>query len=322
MQPKSDIAPSDITPRGVFESRRDFIKKAGLGLVVSAATMLNSPIMAATQSNTRLPSRKLKSISTAYGRGEKLTSYEDVTSYNNFYEFGSDKSEPAVNAKLFKPQPWTITVEGEVRKNKSIAIEDLLRLAPLEERIYRMRCVEGWSMVIPWIGLPLYELIKWAEPNSNAKYLEFVSLHDKQQMPGQNLPLLDWPYTEGLRMDEAMNPLTLLAVGLYGEVLPNQNGAPLRLVVPWKYGFKGAKSIVSIRFTEKQPVSSWMKVAPREYGFFANVNPNVDHPRWSQSTERRIGTGLFASRIKTQMFNGYAEQVAHMYTGLDLSKYF
>ena len=185
-----------------------------------------------------------------------------------------------------------------------------------------MRCVEGWSMVIPWVGLPLSELIKWAEPTGNAKYVEFISLEDKQQMPGQNIPLIDWPYTEGLRMDEAINPLTMLAVGLYGEVLPNQNGAPLRLVVPWKYGFKGAKSIVSIRFTEKQPVSSWMKISPKEYGFYANVNPNVEHPRWSQSTERRIGSGLFANRMKTQMFNGYAEQVGQMYAGLDLKRNF
>jgi sulfoxide reductase catalytic subunit YedY len=284
--------------------------------------LLNCPIIAATPKNTNMPSRKLKLISTAYGRGEKLTSYEDVTSYNNFYEFGSDKSEPAINAKLFKTQPWTLTVEGEVRKNKTIAMEDILKLAPLEERIYRMRCVEGWSMVIPWVGLPLSELIKWAEPTGNAKYVEFISLEDKQQMPGQNIPLIDWPYTEGLRMDEAMHPLTILAVGLYGEVLPNQNGAPLRLVVPWKYGFKGAKSIVSIRFTEKQPVSSWMKISPKEYGFYANVNPNVEHPRWSQSTERRIGSGLFSSRIKTQMFNGYADQVGHMYSGLDLKRNF
>jgi sulfoxide reductase catalytic subunit YedY len=322
MNPEKDIAPSDITPRVVFESRRDFIKKAGVGLIASTALLLNCTISAAAPKNIILPSRKLKAISTAYGRGEKLTSYEDVTSYNNFYEFGSDKSEPAINAKLFKTQPWTLTVEGEVRKNKTIAIEDILKLAPLEERIYRMRCVEGWSMVIPWVGLPLSELIKWAEPTGNAKYVEFISLEDKQQMPGQNIPLIDWPYTEGLRMDEAMNPLTMLAVGLYGEVLPNQNGAPLRLVVPWKYGFKGAKSIVTIRFTEKQPVSSWMKISPKEYGFYANVNPNVEHPRWSQSTERRIGSGLFANRMKTQMFNGYAEQVGQMYAGLDLKRNF
>jgi sulfoxide reductase catalytic subunit YedY len=322
MNPEKDIAPSDITPREVFESRRDFIKKAGVGLIASTAMLLNCPIIAATPKYTNMPSRKLKLISTAYGRGEKLTSYEDVTSYNNFYEFGSDKSEPAINAKLFKTQPWTLTVEGEVRKNKTIAMEDILKLAPLEERIYRMRCVEGWSMVIPWVGLPLSELIKWAEPTGNAKYVEFISLEDKQQMPGQNIPLIDWPYTEGLRMDEAMHPLTILAVGLYGEVLPNQNGAPLRLVVPWKYGFKGAKSIVSIRFTEKQPVSSWMKISPKEYGFYANVNPNVEHPRWSQSTERRIGSGLFANRMKTQMFNGYAETVGQMYAGLDLKRNF
>jgi len=322
MKPIKDITPSDITSRAIFENRREFIKLAGVSLVASAAMLLNSPTHAAITKNTKQTPRKLKTIISPYGKGEKLTSYEDVTSYNNFYEFGSDKSEPAINAKLFKTQPWTLTVEGEIKKNKTIAIDDILKLAPLEERIYRMRCVEGWSMVIPWVGLPLSELIKWAEPNGNAKYVEFVTLVDKQQMPGQNLPLLDWPYTEGLRMDEAMNPLTILSVGLYGEMLPNQNGAPIRLVVPWKYGFKGAKSIVSIRFTEKQPVSSWMKVAPNEYGFFANVNPNVDHPRWSQSTERRIGSGLFASRMKTQMFNGYTEQVGQMYAGLDLKRNF
>ena len=220
---------------------------------------------------------------TAYGAGEKLTAYEDVTTYNNFYEFGTDKNEPAINAKLFKPHPWTVSIEGEVKKNKTISIEEIYKLAPLEERIYRMRCVEGWSMVIPWIGLPLAQLIKWAEPTANAKYVEFISLDGKQQMPGQNIQVLDWPYTEGLRMDEAMNPLTIMAVGLYGEQLPNQNGAPMRLVTPWKYGFKGAKSIVKIRFTEKMPISSWMKAGPSEYGFYANVNPNVEHPRWSQS---------------------------------------
>jgi sulfoxide reductase catalytic subunit YedY len=215
-----------------------------------------------------------------------------------------------------------VSIEGEVKKNKSISIEDIYKLAPLEERIYRMRCVEGWSMVIPWIGFPLAQLVKWAEPNANAKYIEFISLADKQQMPGQNLQVLDWPYIEGLRMDEAMNPLTIMAVGLYGEQLPNQNGAPMRLVVPWKYGFKGAKAIVKIRFVEKMPMTSWMKAGPREYGFYANVNPQVEHPRWTQSSEKRIGAGLFAGRIKTQMFNGYNEQVGQLYAGLDLRKNF
>ncbi len=338
IQTKSDIISSEITPKAVFDNRRDFIKKAGLGLIASTAVLLNNPIKAAAlapnttdgsgRSSTPAiiklnPHQKIAVYAkTTYGAGEKLTSYEDVTTYNNYYEFGTNKNEPAINSKLFKPSPWTVSIEGEVKRNKTISIEDIYKLAPLEERIYRMRCVEGWSMVIPWIGLPLAQLIKWAEPNANAKYVEFISLADKQQMPGQNIQVLDWPYTEGLRMDEAMNPLTIMAVGLYGEQLPNQNGAPMRLVTPWKYGFKGAKSIVKIRFTEKMPISSWMKVAPSEYGFYANVNPNVEHPRWTQSSERRIGSGLFAGRIKTQMFNGYADQVGQMYAGLDLRKNF
>jgi sulfoxide reductase catalytic subunit YedY len=330
IQQKSDIAPSEITPKEVFENRRHFIKQAGFGLLATSALAHSHLLLAADNTRLNAPAGKSpKSIlplpgftKTAYGKDEKLTSYEDVTTYNNFYEFGTGKSEPAVNAKLFKPHPWTVSIEGEVKKNKTISIEDILKLAPLEERIYRMRCVEGWSMVIPWVGFPLAQLIKWAEPNANAKYVEFVSLADPQQMSGVNLPILDWPYTEGLRMDEAMNPLTIMAVGLYGEKLPNQNGAPMRLVVPWKYGFKGAKSIVKIRFTEKMPITSWMKAGPKEYGFYANVNPQVEHPRWTQSSEKRIGAGLFAGRIKTQMFNGYTEQVGQMYAGLDLRKYF
>jgi sulfoxide reductase catalytic subunit YedY len=339
--PKSDINPSEITPKAVFENRRRFIQQAGFGL--AATTLITNPLLAATVSSGttegagRLIGRanapatiktvgSVKKIAgyskTAYGAGEKLTEYKDVTTYNNFYEFGTDKSEPAVNSRLFKPSPWSVSIEGAVKKNKTINIEDLLKTFPLEERIYRMRCVEGWSMVIPWIGLPLASLIKWAEPTGDAKFVEFISLSDRQQMPGVNLPILDWPYTEGLRMDEAMHPLTILAVGLYGETLPNQNGAPLRLVVPWKYGFKGGKSIVKIRFTEKMPNTTWMKAGPSEYGFYANVNPNVDHPRWTQSSEKRIGAGLFAGRIKTQMFNGYAEEVGQMYAGLDLAKHF
>ncbi len=342
---KPDITPSEITPKEVFDNRREFIQKAGFGLLAGSATILSKPLHAAALSSVstegagKLVGRantpaivkasafgshqKITNYSkTNYGAGEKLTAYEDVTTYNNYYEFGTDKGEPAINSKLFKPQPWTVSIEGEVRKNKTISIEDIYKLAPLEERIYRMRCVEGWSMVIPWIGLPLSQLIKWAEPNSNAKYVEFISLADSQQMPGQNLRVLDWPYIEGLRMDEAMNPLTIMAVGLYGEQLPNQNGAPMRLVTPWKYGFKGAKAIVKIRFTEKMPLTSWMKAGPNEYGFYANVNPQVEHPRWTQSSEKRIGAGLFAGRIKTQMFNGYTEQVGQMYAGLDLRKNF
>jgi methionine sulfoxide reductase catalytic subunit len=317
---KPDIASSEITPREVFENRRQFIKTAGLGLIAGAAAasgLISGRAEAAVQRQKIIGYTK-----TSYGTGEKLTDYEDITTYNNFYEFGTSKSEPAVNSKLFKPRPWTVSIEGDVKKPRQISIEDIFKIAPLEERIYRMRCVEGWSMVIPWVGLPLAQLIKFAEPTANAKYIEFVSLGDPLRMPGVNLPVLDWPYIEGLRMDEAMNPLTILAVGLYGEVLPNQNGAPMRLVVPWKYGFKGAKSIVKIRFTEKMPNTAWMKAASNEYGFYANVNPAVEHPRWSQSTERRIGGGLFSPRIKTQMFNGYSEQVAQLYSGMDLRKNF
>lgn len=325
IQKKSDISPSEITSEAVYHNRRIFLQQAGFGLALTASGLLTSSLAAAAvkPSPEKATGIKLPPYAkTAYGAGEKLTSFEDISSYNNYYEFGTGKEEPAVNSKLFKPQPWSISIEGEVKKSKTISIENLLKLAPLEERIYRMRCVEGWSMVIPWIGLPLSSLIKWAEPTGNAKFVEFVSLGDSQQMPGVNLPILDWPYVEGLRMDEAMNPLTIMAVGLYGNALPNQNGAPLRLVVPWKYGFKGGKAIVKIRFTEKMPQTTWMKAGPREYGFYANVNPQVEHPRWSQSTEKRIGNGLFAGRIKTQMFNGYAEQVGQMYAGMDLRKYF
>ncbi|HRE16114.1 MAG TPA: protein-methionine-sulfoxide reductase catalytic subunit MsrP, partial [Rhodocyclaceae bacterium] len=237
----------------------------------------------------------------------------------NFYEFGPDKDSPGKNAHRLKTSPWSISIEGEVKKPKTFAIEDILKMAPLEERIYRLRCVEGWSAVIPWVGFSLAELIKRAEPTGNAKYIEFWSLADPEQMPYVRLPLLDWPYVEALRMDEAMHPLTLLAVGLYGEVLPKPNGAPVRLVVPWKYGFKSAKSIVKIRFVEKQPDTAWMKAAPKEYGFYSNVNPAVAHPRWSQSQERRLGE---FSRRKTLPFNGYAEQVAQLYNGMDLRKYF
>jgi methionine sulfoxide reductase catalytic subunit len=325
IQRKSDIVPSEITSEAAYQNRRIFLQQAGFGLALSATGLLSNA-WAATPSKT--PALKSDALSlppfskTSYGAEEKLTSFEDITNYNNYYEFGTGKAEPAVHSKLFKPMPWTLSIEGEVKKNKTISIENLLKLAPLEERIYRMRCVEGWSMVIPWLGLPLAQLIKWAEPTGNAKFVEFVSLADAQQMPGVNLPFLDWPYLEGLRIDEAMHPLTMMAVGLYGNVLPNQNGAPIRLVVPWKYGFKGSKAIVKIRFTEKMPQTTWMKAGPREYGFYANVNPQVEHPRWSQSTEKRIGNGLFAGRIKTQMFNGYAEQVGQMYTGMDLRKHF
>ena len=344
----SNIQPSEITPRDVFDNRRDFLKTAGFGLVAGSALLLSVKARAAaniaggvTEGAGRLVGRAnapaaaqkvaFKSgtrqkigvyTKTAYGAGEKLSKYDDITTYNNYYEFGTGKGDPAVQATLFKPRPWTISIEGAVKKAKTISIEDLLKLAPLEERIYRMRCVEGWSMVIPWVGLPLASLVKWAEPTGNAKYVEFISANDSLTMPGVRSPVLDWPYTEGLRMDEATNPLTLLAVGLYGEFLPNQNGAPVRLVMPWKYGFKGGKAIVKIRFVEKMPLTTWVKAGPSEYGFYANVNPNVDHPRWTQSSEKPIGGGLFGGRIKTKMFNGYSEQVAQMYAGLDLTKNF
>lgn len=321
IQRATDIAASEITPREIYVERRRFLQTLGIGLVAGVGIRSGLVQGAVVQPQAR---RKLAPvIKGPYATDEKLTPYEDVTTYNNFYEFGTDKSDPARNAGTLRTRPWTVSIEGEVKRPKKIALDDLLKLAPLEERIYRMRCVEGWSMVIPWVGFPLNKLIEWAEPTGNAKYVEFVSLADPEQMPGVRVPILDWPYTEGLRLDEARHPLTLLAVGLYGETLLDQNGAPLRLVVPWKYGFKGIKSIVGIRFTEHQPVSAWMKANSREYGFYSNVNPQVDHPRWSQASERRIGEGgLFNRRRKTLMFNGYADQVGQLYTGMDLRKYF
>jgi sulfoxide reductase catalytic subunit YedY len=252
---------------------------------------------------------------------EKITAYEDASTYNNYYEFGTDKSDPAKNAHTLKTQPWTVEIEGLVKKPGRWALEDLLKVSAMEERIYRMRCVEGWSMVIPWVGYSLSDLIRRVEPLGNAKFVEFVTLADPKVMPYVRSPILDWPYVEGLRMDEAMHPLTLLTFGMYGEVLPNQNGAPVRLVVPWKYGFKNAKSLVKIRFTEKQPATAWSKAAANEYGFYSNVNPQVDHPRWSQATERRLGEdGLLSKKRKTLMFNGYEAQVGQLYAGLDLRK--
>ena len=254
---------------------------------------------------------------------EKPTPYQDITSYNNFYEFGTDKSDPAQRASGLKTRPWTVLVEGEAKKIGPWDLDALLKIAPLEERIYRLRCVEGWSMVVPWVGYSLAELIRRVEPTGNARFVEFVTLQDARQMPGQRSSVLHWPYVEALRLDEAMHPLTLLAFGLYGELLPNQNGAPLRLVVPWKYGFKSAKSIVAIRFVEHEPRTAWNKAAANEYGFYSNVNPNVDHPRWSQARERRIGEdGLFAKKRPTLMFNGYEAQVGQLYAGMDLKKFY
>jgi len=305
-----DILPSEITPPEIYRERRLFMQ--GMGVLAAGAALGAVP---EADAGTRLADVRASAIKL----DEKRTPYKDVTTYNNFYEFGTGKGDPAENAGSLKTRPWSVAVEGEVRNPRIYDIDTLLKLAPLEERVYRMRCVEGWSMVIPWVGFPLREIIRRAEPTGNAKYVEFVTLNDPRQMPGQRSRVLDWPYVEGLRLDEAMHPLTLLAVGLYGEVLPNQNGAPIRLVVPWKYGFKSAKSIVKIRFVEKPPLTAWMAALPKEYGFYSNVNPQVDHPRWSQAKERRIGE--FFKR-DTLMFNGYGAQVAQLYRGMDLQKFF
>jgi sulfoxide reductase catalytic subunit YedY len=306
----NDIPPSEITPREVYLKRRQFM--AGIAALAAA------PALAAPAPPVH--GQKLSGVRAGgFSTDEKKTPFDAITTYNNFYEFGTGKDDPAERAHTLKTRPWTVAVEGEVKRPKVYDIDELLKLAPLEERVYRLRCVEGWSMVIPWVGFPLAELIRQVEPTANARFVEFITLHDPRQMPFQRSSVLDWPYTEGLRIDEALHPLTLLAVGLYGEVLPNQNGAPIRLVVPWKYGFKSAKSIVKIRFVEKAPLTSWMRALPNEYGFFSNVNPEVDHPRWSQAKERRIGE--FFKR-DTLMFNGYAEQVARLYRGMDLRKYY
>ena len=311
----TDVAPSEITPRRIYAGRRDFVKQLGRAAFVAATPALP----AWGQGGPKIAGVKASPLSTI----EKATPYKDVTTYNNFYEFGTDKDDPVQYAKTLKPRPWSVMVEGAVKKPRAFAIEELLKLAGMEERVYRMRCVEGWSMVIPWVGYPLAELIRQVEPLGNAKFVEFITLADKSQMPGLHVPVLAWPYTEGLRMDEAMHPLTLLTFGVYGELLPNQNGAPVRLTVPWKYGFKSGKSIVKIRFTEQMPQTSWNRSAPQEYGFYSNVNPTVDHPRWSQTTERRIGEDGFLQRKRqTLPFNGYAGQVAPLYAGMDLKKFF
>jgi sulfoxide reductase catalytic subunit YedY len=309
-----DIRSSEITPQALYLRRREFLQAAS-GAAFAAAAALAPPAArhAAAQTGRKLPDVRKSPLSTT----EPLNDYEDVTTYNNFYEFGTAKDEPAMNAKAFKARPWKIAIEGHVAKPASYDIDEFIKPHALEERIYRLRCVEAWSMVIPWVGIPLADVIKRVEPTSQARFVEFTTLHDPGRMPGQREPVLKWPYVEGLRMDEAMHPLTLLAVGLYGEVLPNQNGAPIRLVVPWKYGFKGIKSIVKIRFVDYQPRNTWQVQTPNEYGFYANVNPEVDHPRWSQARERRIGE--FFKR-KTLMFNGYADQVASLYSGMDLRK--
>ena len=309
------IPPSEITPEAVWQSRRDWLRRAGLGAVaLGGAGWLSTIPSTARATSPALPAKP----NPAYWLENKPTSEKDVTSYNNFYEFGTGKADPMDYAGKLQTRPWTLEVEGAVAKPRRFDIDDLLKLAPMEERIYRLRCVEAWSMVIPWTGYSLSELLKQVEPTSKAKYVEFISAAQPENMPGLKTRILDWPYVEGLRMDEAMHPLAMLVFGLYGKQLPNQNGAPLRVALPWKYGFKSGKSLVKIRLVEKMPISSWMEAAPSEYGFYANVNPDVPHPRWSQATERRIGDGFFAPRVKTLMFNGYGEQVASMYQGMDL----
>ena len=309
------ILSSEITPEHIYHDRRNFIKNLGL--------ILGSTTLSAFANKSFAALHTLPSFAQAKEREkEKLSSLKDITSYNNYYEFGTSKSDPYENAEKLNIDPWSISIEGSVTKPLKLDLDELIKEMPLEERIYRLRCVEGWSMVIPWVGIPLHALLKKISLNGNAKYVEFVSLKRPNEMIGQKDDMLDWPYTEGLRLDEAMHPLTLLAVGLYGKVLPKQNGAPIRLVVPWKYGFKSIKAITKIRLLEKMPISTWMKANPKEYGFYANVNPKVDHPRWSQTTERRVGESLLTPRLKTQMFNGYQEEVAHLYQGMDLNRYF
>jgi sulfoxide reductase catalytic subunit YedY len=318
----ADVKSAEITPYGTYLNRRHFIGRSAMA-AVAAATVPGALVACDTDAasgQTQGSTGQDRDWSkTKSEMGEDLTPYEDVTGYNNFYEFGTGKGDPAKNAHTLEPRPWSIAVEGHVANPAVYDLEEFIAPHRIEERVYRLRCVEAWSMVIPWRGFPLADLIRRVEPTSQAKYLEFTTLLDPRQMPGQRRRVIDWPYVEGLRLDEAMHPLTLMATGLYGRDLPNQNGAPLRLVVPWKYGFKSIKSIVKIRFVEQQPLNTWQQMLPSEYGFFANVNPEVDHPRWSQARERRLGE---FRRRPTLMFNGYADQVASMYTLLDLRKYF
>ncbi len=319
---------SEITPLNTYNRRRELLKgMASMAVGSGLASWAERSAFAESAWGAR--PGKLAALSAQASKVpgalsmDKVTLYKDASSYNNFYEFGTDKSDPVANAHTLKTNPWSVEIEGMVKKPGKFALEDLLKLSPMEERIYRLRCVEGWSMVIPWVGYSLAELIRKVEPLGSAKYVEFVSLADPKTMPFVGSRILDWPYAEGLRLDEAMHPLTLLTFGMYGEVLPNQSGAPVRLVVPWKYGFKSAKSIVKIRFTDKQPGTAWNKAAANEYGFYSNVNPTVDHPRWSQASERRIGEdGLFTKKRPTQMFNGYEAQVGQLYAGMDLKKFF
>ncbi|MEA9978259.1 MULTISPECIES: protein-methionine-sulfoxide reductase catalytic subunit MsrP [unclassified Pseudomonas] len=327
----SDCNESGVTPESVYFSRRTLLGGSVAALAASALPRWADaadptpyadvePGAAPNWFKAKLPDTKWQAVTV---KGEAITPFKDATHYNNFYEFGSDKGDPAQNAGSLKTEPWTVVIDGEVGKPGRYALEDFMKPYQLEERIYRLRCVEAWSMVIPWVGFPLSALLNRVEPNASAKYIRFETLQDPKSMPGQrsNFALIDWPYAEGLRLDEAMNPLTILAVGMYGRELPNQNGAPLRLIVPWKYGFKSAKSIVRISLVSEQPKTTWQSIAAREYGFYANVNPTVDHPRWTQAHERRLPSGLFSPNIRqTEMFNGYGEQVASLYTGMDLRK--
>ena len=295
---------SEITPEKIYRNRRSFIKSMGLGAGSIALTSI--PFINNARSEQK----------------DKLTSYKDITTYNNYYEFGTSKSDPYKNSQNFKTDPWGISIEGEVENPINISMEEISEQFVSEERIQRLRCVEGWSMVIPWMGFSLNQLLSKVTLTSKAKFVEFESVYDPDQMKGQRYPVLQWPYKEGLRIDEAMHPITTVVTGLYGKALPNQNGAPLRIFVPWKYGFKSAKAIVKIKLVKQMPVSSWMKSSPREYGFYSNVNPNVSHPRWSQATERVIGEGILSPRIETEMFNGYGDEVANLYSGMDLKKNF
>jgi sulfoxide reductase catalytic subunit YedY len=310
MRYRPDLRDSDATPEALWLRRRDFLK---LGAAGALGSLLPLPAAAGGPEGAALPVARRVDLA----GGEKPNPWDDVTGYNNFYELGTDKEDPRRNAGTLRPRPWTVRIEGEVKKPATVDLDQLLSWFPLEERIYRMRCVEAWSIVVPWVGFPLAELVKRVEPTSRARFVSFTTLLDPAQLPGEKRSVLPWPYVEALRIDEATSPLTLLAAGVYGRVLPGQNGAPLRLVVPWKYGFKGAKSIVAIRFLEQQPRTTWNVAAPGEYGFYANVNPAVDHPRWSQAKERRLGEWR---KRPTLPFNGYADQVAGLYAGLDLAK--
>lgn len=308
------ILPSEITSEAVYLDRRRLLQAA----LAAGVTGIGTSWPGLSQAVTDLKYKR----NAAFSITEEPNSYEDITTYNNFYEFGTSKSDPAQNSDSFHPEPWSVTVSGEAEVTGKFALEDVLKSHALQERVYRLRCVEAWSMIVPWVGVPLGDVLKQYKPTSKAKYVAFKTVLRPSEMPGQHTRVLQWPYVEGLRIDEAMHPLALLVVGVYGKSLPNQNGAPLRLMTPWKYGFKGIKSIVEISFTERQPPTSWNIYAPNEYGFYANVNPKVDHPRWSQARERRIGAGLFNSRVPTQMFNGYEKEVADLYRGMNLAKYY